>query len=373
LLRSSRVALLFGEAGTDKTTLLKLGLMPLLGRRTTDQAGARASCDPVAVALPERRSHGALRSSLLRRELVVYFDDWIDHPLDALNIRLHLAAATGSADGTASRQRLGDTLAGLSSRLDTNIVVLLDRFEELLALPAQREDIAEFLDQLVEAIGQRGLPANFLISLEERARPRLSGLSARIPGFDDFSLRLTRPQRRMSPVRAVLADADVIELPASGEPVLSPDTSAGLAAADPVAAGAAAMPQAPPKPRTRVRPPPPAPIKAEDVYALIEARLAHTASETTGDPFLPPKPDLRSKGARGYRGPVATGDAADAQDTVPLISRAVEWPDEGTPVSVTEAAPAADGSAPLAPTRGRKIDAAIEWVRRLRAKGKSKA
>jgi len=46
LLRTSRLSLLYAEGGADKSALLTLGLMPLLGRRASDKlvpAAVRAS------------------------------------------------------------------------------------------------------------------------------------------------------------------------------------------------------------------------------------------------------------------------------------------------------------------------------------------
>src|SRR6185436_9309213 len=104
-----------------------------------------------------------------------------DHPLDALHARIQLAAAVPPEERATPRLRLADTLALLGSRLDASFIVLLDRCEELVRTPL-RADLADFADELVEAVNHPRLAANFLLALDEDARPRLGGLRSRIPG-----------------------------------------------------------------------------------------------------------------------------------------------------------------------------------------------
>ena len=104
-------------------------------------------------------------------------------------------------------------------------------------------EVGQFANELVEAIVQEALPASFLIAMDEAARPRLERFRAQIPGFDNDVLRL-------SPV-AEQREA-VLELPRT----------------------VADRPVHAPKPR---RPPPRAPIKVEDVYALIESTLSRSS------------------------------------------------------------------------------------------------
>ena len=286
VLRSSRLALLFGEADSGKTALLKLELMPLLRRRASDRitpAPATARKTGVVVPFPDRRARIAARATRCQREIIVYCDDWTDTPLAALHACIHRAAGTRPAEPTVQPAGLGETLSALSRRLDATIIILLDRFEEFLRSPAHRDESVRFTNELIDAINQPGLPANFLISVDEAARPRLAALRERIPGFDDFSLKLASPQDGKAVV--VMAVPTVLkpalpskigldDLPVLNESVRVPDVRPAPAAK-----------LAPTRPASRTKRPvtvkvqtPRVPLKTGDVYAFIETTLARTAA-----------------------------------------------------------------------------------------------
>ena len=274
LLRSSRLALLFGEPGADKSAFLQSSLRPLLQRRSGDQQASPPPRDTgVVVPFPDRRQRaGAARR---KRELVVLFDDWSGTPLTALQASLRLAARPPQTTPHAATERLTDSVYDLGERLDIHFIVLLDRFEEFLRLPPQRDGVTEFTDALVEALNAAQLPASFLLSLNEDARPALAGLRGRIPGFDDFSLKLPGVAAvRPPPISARTADV-VAAL------VVTPVQSVAIA---PRASPASTPP--PIKPPTPVRPP----IKTQDVYALIEDTLNRTATDNDCEPFQGSQP-----------------------------------------------------------------------------------
>jgi hypothetical protein len=160
---------------------------------------------------------------------------------------------------------LSEGICALSERFNTQFIVILDRFEEFLRLPAHRDGITEFTDALVEALNANQLPASFLLSMSEDARPSLAGLRRRIPGFDDFSLKLPAVVAAVKPT------------PAQPEAVRSHHVSP-LATAESTPAAI--------KPPTRSR----APIKTQDVYALIEHTLIRTASDNDCEPFQGSQP-----------------------------------------------------------------------------------
>ena len=242
LLRSSRLALLFGEAGSDKSAFLQSSLLPLLQRRAEDQAPpalAPVGETTVVVPVPDRRQRrGAAR---VQREVVLLLNDWSGAPLQALRSGLRLAAQPGETVHPAVPERLTDCLHTLGTRFGIHFIVLLDRFEEFLRLPPQRDGITEFTEELIEALNAPQLPASFLLSLNEGARPALTALRRRVPGFDDFSLKLT--------------GVAAIKPPVSTSPPIKPPTPL----------------------RT--------PIKTQDVYTLIEATLNRTESDNDCEPF----------------------------------------------------------------------------------------
>ena len=359
LLRTSRLALLFGQVGADKTALLQHDLMPLMRRRTVDQAtSALVRETRVVVPFQERRSRDAIHASKHKREIIVYFDDWTDAPLAALQTRIHQAAAVPAPTHTAHPASLRDTLNALSGRLNATIIILLDRFEQLLKTPTDRPGSAEFTDELVEAINEESLAANFLIALDDEARPKLASLRSRIPGFDDFSLTLAGLPTRtpVAPAGQLLAPPCPVAigiLPVLNEavsdrgPVVTPP-SMSLAAASkrPTAT----------KPKAKLPPPSRAVVKTDDVYALIQVTLARTATQ-----------GMAESAALG-------GDAVEVHRSRPEVtSTPVRRPVGSQPARPLPRRPLPDapskpasrvGSKARAPQRGLMLKQMVEWVSR---------
>jgi len=254
---------------------------------------------------------------------------------------------------------LADTLNLLSGRIDANFIILLDRCEELVGTAA-RSDLAEFADELVDAINQPRVPANFLIALDEAARPLLADLRRRIPGFDDFSLKLGRAQTTKKsaigerhtasePVAIRLPEQDEktilepIEAAESAEIIESSETSPAPApdSQESQSSTGAAKPK---QPRT---PPPRVAIKTEDVYKLIESTLSLTVTDGGQEPFPVRRPGTR---------PARAIDPASTRPDDPFAE-----PDVATPLEASAAVPA--------PVKKPRLAAALDWIaRRLRAK-----
>lgn len=352
LLRTSRLALLFGQAGSDKTALLEHDLMPLMRRRAADQVAPVAVRETgVVVPLQDRRSRDATRASKCRREIIVYFDDWTGAPLAALHACILRAAAMPSPAQTAPSARLSDTLSALSGRHDATIIILLDRFEQVLKAPADRQGIAEFMNELVEAINDATLPANFLIALDEEARPMLASIRSRIPGFDDFSLKLTGPQGARpvaTPAQEPAAPNPfaIRILPVLNEAVTQRDAlvtqTSMVAAAEPTRHAGGT-------PKVKLPPPARAVIKTDDVYAFIEATLARTAAQGEGESRM------------------FGGELVDARRTQPPLASTRRAPGaRPAPPAPPRSAPTKSaggvGSGPRAPTRGVTLDTVFKWV-----------
>ena len=356
LLRTSRLALLFGQAGSDKTSLLKNNLMPLLRRRSADRLGVVVARESgVVVPFPDRRSRSSGRAAKRRREIVIYFDDWADRPLEALHARLQLACAVQPEDPPEPRARLADTLGLLSGRVDANFIILLDRSEQLVT-EAARSDIAEFTDELVDAINQARVPANFLIALDEAARPRLTDLRRRIPGFDDFSLKLGRSPPAKG---AAVAEKQTASEPIAIRPPERPEETileepAAPAEAVPAPAANPAQTQpitGPAKPKQRT-PLPRVAIKTEDVYKLIESTLSLTVIDGGHEPF-----------------PVRRSPPRPARATEPV---SVPPPPTGFGAEPSVAVPLEASAAAPAPRKERPVAAALAWIGRL-FRGKPRA
>ena len=198
LLRTSRVALLYGQAGTDKTGFLKSGLMPLLCRRAGDRlAQADLRSFGVVVPFPDRRGRLSVPSSKRRREIVVYCGHWTDDPMADLRASLGRALALDGDADVPTRTGLAAALENLCRRFDAQFVILLDRFEDVLRQQSEQVGVETFVAELAEAVVQPRLSANFLIALDDTAQRGLAGLRGRVPGLDDFSLKLA-PRRSVA-------------------------------------------------------------------------------------------------------------------------------------------------------------------------------
>jgi hypothetical protein len=289
LLRTSRLSVLYAERGSDKTALLRSGLMPLLCRRAGDRSiptAARSS--GVVVPFPDRRNRPSPRSSRRRREIVVYCGEWTDRPSDAFRDSLYKAVAADPFTHIESSAHLSETLEDLSQRFDANFVVLLDRLEDLLQESPYEAATVRFVNELAEAVNQPLLPANFLISLAEEARPRLAAFRARIPGFDDFSLKLSpardaenHPASAPIPERAPPMAPDA--LPVLTEPVIAPAARSATRPAEhaPALRSTGRL-------KVKREPLPRREVTVEDVYTMIGTALSRIRAPNE-PPCSPPE------------------------------------------------------------------------------------
>jgi hypothetical protein len=271
MLRTSRLTWVFGEPGTDKGALLKSGVMPLLQRRAGDRSAA-----PVAVSdrfsAPDRRRRPVDRLARRRVEVAIYFDTWGEASLSLLKNRIGETLPADANGAAIIRSSLTDTLQQLNQQLGLHFIFLLDRFEEYLAMAPDAGEVAQFANELVEAVLHQDLPASFLVSMDEVARLRLERFRARIPGFDHNVLRL-------SPV------SELQDRTSELWPAVAPQ---GLVSKNQESAQALlrARTDLPAFERQRRGPPPRVPIKVEEVYAFIESKLARTTAQTRGEPVL---------------------------------------------------------------------------------------
>lgn len=301
LLRTSRLTLLYCEAGIDKTAFLTSVLMPLLGRPAGEPSPptpARESGE--VVPLPDPGTSAPGTRSIRKRELVVHFDDWSGAPLPALLRCIDRVAHIDESHRSSAPLNLGDTLEALGSRLNAHFMILLDRFEECLKAPSDHEGHIQFTHECVDAILRDQLPASFLISLDDDASPRLAGLRDRLPGLGDYSLKLKRPSwwrasaTPWTPPEPVVTEQPApptqrVAAPGMVKAAFTSESAAGSTVGD-----SARRPKASRSSEPRLE------VNTQDVYALIEATLARTAASKTGDPFQPEADtaDLASSPAR---------------------------------------------------------------------------
>jgi uncharacterized protein len=186
LLRLSRVSVLYGPAGSGKTTLIESGVLPLVCRRHDDGAARRAE-RRVVVPFPERRRTGGARRG--SSEIALMFDAWEEDPLAALKARLletmpPIARHAGWPDASLAR-----SLAAWHDELDLRFFIILDGFERYLAAPEDDSRILDFAHELLRVLNAE-VPVNILISVREEAQAAFEAFQVRIPGFDEASFHL---------------------------------------------------------------------------------------------------------------------------------------------------------------------------------------
>jgi hypothetical protein len=157
---ASRLTLLYGESGVGKSSLLHAGVLPLL------------------------------RSSRDLEPLLV--STWRDDPVATV------ARAARELAGLEQPERelpLVETLAACADRLDRDLLVILDQFEENFVYRPDEDGPGTFAVEFPRAVARRELPVTFLVSVREDALAKLDRFKGRIPNLFDTYLRVERLDR----------------------------------------------------------------------------------------------------------------------------------------------------------------------------------
>jgi WD40 repeat protein len=162
-LMASRLTVLYGPSGVGKTSLLQAGVAHRLRRE--------------------------------QHAIVVVFSAWtgdaVANLLDAVEVAV--------GDGAGALRRgvpLANALAAWTRRLDAELYLVLDQFEEYFLYHENERGPGTLADELPEALRRTGLRVNFLIGIREDSLASLDAFKARIPNLFGNSLRLDRLERR---------------------------------------------------------------------------------------------------------------------------------------------------------------------------------
>jgi hypothetical protein len=171
-LQAYRLTLLYGASGVGKSSVLRAGVahhLRGLAERTINDRGT-----------PEF--------------VVVVFASWRDDPvatlLDRVRDSITNAAAPSVPQLPPAGPTLADTLAAWTTALDSDLLVILDQFEEYFLYHPHEDGDGSFAIELPRAIDRPGLRANFLISIREDSLAKLDRFKGRIPNLFDNYLRV---------------------------------------------------------------------------------------------------------------------------------------------------------------------------------------
>jgi len=177
-LMAARLTVLYGPSGVGKTSVLHAGVIHRLRQQ----------------ALHNFQTFGAPEFA------VVAAAEWAGDPVAAIELAVHqgvLAAlgAAGPAAGAATAGNLAQTLRTWAERLNGELLIVLDQFEEYFLYQTGTPADERFIEQFSRAVSDSRVPARFLISLREDALAQLDRFKGRIDGLFDNTLRIDRLDR----------------------------------------------------------------------------------------------------------------------------------------------------------------------------------
>jgi hypothetical protein len=168
---ASRLTLLYGASGVGKTSLLRAGV--------THELLASSRRNIANYGSPEF--------------VVVYFNRWSDDPVTALTRCIHESVAT-TMGGQAEKQEitsagLAEALHGLTTSLGSDLLIILDQFEEYFLYHPDDDGDGSFAVEFPRAINRTDLRVSFLVAVREDALARLDRFKGHIPNLFDNYLR----------------------------------------------------------------------------------------------------------------------------------------------------------------------------------------
>ena len=144
---ASRLTLLYGASGVGKTSLLRAGVAHEL--RASSGRNVTGSGPPEFV--------------------VVYFNRWSDDPVAALTRCVDESDATATGEQAKEPEitaaGLAESLHGSSTRLGSDLLVILDQFEEYFLYHPHDDGDGSFAVEFARAVNRPDLRASFLVAI----------------------------------------------------------------------------------------------------------------------------------------------------------------------------------------------------------------
>lgn len=198
-LMAARLTVLYGPSGVGKTSVLHAAVVH----------------DLRAQALRNFQTYGAPEFA------VAVVSEWSGDPVAAIELAVHdgALAALGAGPGAAAQTAgdLSQTLRTWGERLNGELLLVLDQFEEYFLYHHGTATDERFVAQISRAVCDPTVPVRVLISLREDALSQLDRFKGQIPGLFDNYLRIDRLDRD-SARRAIEGPLESINACAGGQP-----------------------------------------------------------------------------------------------------------------------------------------------------------
>jgi WD40 repeat protein len=169
-LMASRLTLLYGESGVGKSSVLHAGAMRRLRQTSHQNIEDWGRPEFVAVA----------------------FRNWQNDPIAGLRdaIRTAVAEVLPDVQPVEPMERLDDELFEWCERIDGDLVIVLDQFEEYFLYHPNEGAPGTFFVEFPRALNRSDLRASFLIGIREDGLAKLDAFKGRIPNLFDNYLRI---------------------------------------------------------------------------------------------------------------------------------------------------------------------------------------
>ncbi|HEX4526165.1 MAG TPA: CARDB domain-containing protein [Gaiellaceae bacterium] len=182
---ASRLTLVYGTSGVGKSSLLRAGVVHELRERAQENIRVSGTPGLVGVIFPADEEGDARRNS------------WRDDPIAELTAGISNTASELGLDVERPDPSLPftDQLEAWTARLDSNVLLILDQFEEYFLYHAAERGPGTFFDELSRALTRPDLGVHVLISIREDAYSKLDEFKGRIPFLYDNYLRIDHLDR----------------------------------------------------------------------------------------------------------------------------------------------------------------------------------